>query len=45
MTRTLGDFTFWLSPWLSLLVQSKVRIKPRLRPNLIWTYRLSPLLV
>jgi len=20
---TLGDFTFWLSPWLSLLVESK----------------------
>jgi len=79
---TMGYFTFWLSPWLSLLAepktglswrwakkwsrifrlvsatvqsellaqpglsllaQSKVRTKPRLRPKLIWTCRLSPL--
>jgi len=65
----MGDFTFWLSPWFSLLAepktrlsrrwakmwrlsrglvrtfgsawaQSKVRTVLRLRPNLIWTYRL-----
>ena len=26
---TLGDFTFWLSPWLSLLVEPKSRLSRR----------------
>jgi len=31
------------SAWAEPLAQSKVQTEPRLRPNLIWTYRLSPL--
>jgi len=37
LVMTLGDFTFWLSPWLSLSAEPKSRLSRR------WAKKWSPI--
>ena len=39
--NTVGDFTFWLSPWLSLLVEPKSRLSRRWAKNWSRIFRLD----